>query len=209
MKWILILGAIWLALWLLQPILRLVIAAVGGRAIAAAALGKQPDTIKLSAAGPAPWRNAGLADATYAEFRGLGYLDGGVWQVQEMPGVLVRLMANPRDSLYAALYEHPQVGQWFDIGRHLKDGNSDSWTTSKDTGLEKRPGHSMVHLPGQSATAVHARAVAERAAQWPKPVRVEDCVQEFERAYRESTAWRKSNGISRREVVRVASRKIA
>jgi hypothetical protein len=209
MKWILILGAALLVLRLLGPVVRLVIAAFGGKAIGEAALRQQPDNITLERGGPNPWRLADQAAATYSEFHGLGYTDAGIWLVKEMPGVIVRLMANPRENLFAALYEHPQVGQWFDVGRFYQDGSSSSWTTARDMGLEKRPGHPMVHVTGQSPAQVHAQAVAERSAKWPKPVRVEDCVQEFERAYAESTAWRKQNGISRREVVRVATRKVA
>jgi len=209
MKWILILGALLLVLRLLGPVLRLLVATVAGRAIGAAALRNQPDAITLTPAGTAPWRRTDQAEATTAEFRGLGYSDAGVFLVREMPGVVVRLMAHPRDSLYAALYEHPQAGQWFDVGRRMQDGTSFALTTSRDMGLAQRPGHPMTHVPGLTPTAVHARAVAQPAAGWPQPVRVEHVVREFERVYAESMAWRKQTGITTGEVVKVATRKIA
>jgi hypothetical protein len=58
----------------LSPVLRLVIAAVSGKQIGAAALAQQPDRIHLQRTGPQAWRNAGAAakisDAFLSRLRG-------------------------------------------------------------------------------------------------------------------------------------------
>jgi hypothetical protein len=194
---------------LLSPVLKLVIAAVGGKAIGQDALDKQPDQIHLQRSGPQAWKNAGAAQKTADAFAARGFQDAGTYTVGEMPGLVIQLMAQSTDSFYAALYEHPQAGQWFDLVTRYQDGTSITYSTSRPTALKQRPGHHVANLPGSTPIHVLDKALAQRPRRPLMSAYVDEAVAVFERAYAESVAWRKGVGISTGEVVGTAMRKVA
>ncbi|MGH7727116.1 MAG: hypothetical protein ACREOU_16980 [Candidatus Eiseniibacteriota bacterium] len=205
---------LWLAgalavLCLLGPVIYFLIAVVFGKTIGAIALAQQPDRIHLMPAGPDDWKNRAKVEETTHAIAALGFADAGTWHISEMPGVIVRLMHNPSERALAALYEHPMAGVWFDFCWRFEDRTSATWTTARSTGLSERPGHPMVHAPGQTPSVLFERARRERPDRRIEPVSNQESKHVFEEAYAESTAWRKAQGISRAEVVKVASRKAA
>lgn len=204
MKEILILAGALVALKLLQPLITLIVASLFGGLVGREALAQQPDTIRLAKAEPDVWKDRAAVAAIAGGFRPCGFQDAGTYTVAEMPGVVVRLLANEQDAFYAAIYEHPQAGVWCDVVCTYAHGDSVTYTTSKPTGLEARPGHAMVHLPGRSPMDVYTHACANRAPGVYAPCRADRAVADFERAYAESMAWRKQRGISTREVAEVA-----
>ena len=99
----------------LSPLIKYVIAAVAGKRIGAKALAQQPDRIHLQPGSPASWKNAAAASRIADALLTRAFADGGVYTVPELPGVVVQLMAHAKDGLYAAVYEHPKAGTWFDL----------------------------------------------------------------------------------------------
>ena len=189
---------------LLSPVLKRIIPLVAGRAIGADALASQPDTIRLVEP-----RGEGRSDAagmrpTVDDLGRLGFRDAGLHAIAEMPGVLVHMVAHPDEGFYGAVYYHPQAGVWFDVVSRFQDGTSITWTTSRPTGLDPRPGHPMVHLTGQNAATVFEKARTSRPRRPVTPASSSQAVTIFEQAYAESMAWRKNKGISTAEVVRVS-----
>jgi hypothetical protein len=180
-----------------------------GRAIGTAAMNRQPDTIRLLACGEDGWQDPDPAAGVSSSLRELGFQDAGTYRIPEVPGLVVQLMANPSDCQYAAIYEHPKAGPWLDIYCHFGDGTSCTCTTARPTGLDPRPGHPVVNLPGARPQALIERARADSHGKRPKPATRENAVRTFETAYAESTAWRKQKGVSAEEVGRVASRRKA
>jgi hypothetical protein len=203
---ILILVGALVLLKLLGPFLRLVIAAVAGKAIGKAALAKQPDTIRLIPAATSAWRNAAEADRLDQGLRTCGFSDGGTFTIPELPGIVVRLFAHAADSFYAALYDHPQAGVWIDVGTRYADGSSATFSTSRPTGLAPRPGHAMTNMPGASPAQVVRNATSNRPRGLFAQHSPTEARRVFETAYAESMAWRKAHGVSTREVVEVAKR---
>ena len=197
------------AISLLSPLMRLLIAAVAGKQVGAAALAKQPDAIHLEPKGTSAWKNAAGAASLARPLTSRGFEDAGTCTVREMPGLVVQLLAHPGDSLYAAVYEHPQVGQWVDVFTRYQDGTSFTVTTAKPTGLAPRPGHDTVHAPGSSPEQVLDRALTERPRKWFDATSAARAVAVFEKAYADSMTYRKSVGVSRREVMNVAMKKKA
>jgi hypothetical protein len=193
---------------LLSPVLKLVIAAVGGKAIGQRALDKQPDQIHLQRTGEA-WKNAGAARRMFEAFTTQGFQDAGIYTVSELPGLVVQLMAHSGDSFYAALYEHPKAGHWFDVWTRYQDGTSVTDSSSRPTGLKPRPGHPVANHPGASPAHVLEKARAQRPQRPLMPASTDEAVAVFERAYAESIAYRKQTGISTGEVVGTAMRKVA
>jgi hypothetical protein len=202
-------GAALLAVVLLSPLLRLIIAAVAGKQIGARALAKQPDTIHLERRDPSAWKRPAAVHALRDPLLTRGFADAGIHAVREMPGLVIQLLANARDGFYAAIYEHPRAGHWLDMYSHFQDGTSATWTTARPHGLAQRPGHPSTHCHGLESSSVLDRAFAERSRQALKPVSLDQAAPAFERAYAEATAYRKGVGISRGEVVETATRRAA
>jgi len=205
---ILLLVGILVALRVLQPVMKILIALVAGKAVGKVALAKQPDTIHLVKADSSAWKNRAAAGAIGGGLRPCGFLDAGTYTIDPMPGVVVRLLAQPQESFYAAVYEHPKVGTWFELVSRYADGTGACFTTSKPTGLKSRPGHVMVNVPRTTPMALYERARAERPRGALAPATVENAVRDFEQGYADSMAWRKNEGVSTVEVTRVAINKM-
>src|SRR5262245_1663878 len=185
LKILLLLGAL-VALRLLSPVLRLLVAGIFGKSIGSHALAQQPDTIHLTKTDSSAWKNRAAAGSIGGGLRPCGFQDSGTYAISEMPGVIVRLLANPQDSFYAAIYEHPKVGVWFEVVSRYQDGTSATFTTSKPTGLEPRPGHLMVNITRATPMELYTRACADRPKGALLPASVENAVRDFESGYAES-----------------------
>ena len=193
---------------LLSPVLKILIAATHGKQIGESALAKQPDRIHLQKAGVEAWKNPRAAERLAQAFLTRGFSDAGVYTIAELP-VTVQLLVHGGDSFYAALYQHPQVGSWFDLFSHYEDGTSVTYSTAKPTALKPRPGHPTVNLPGAEPDHVLEKAKAQRPRRPLKTASAWDAVSVFEHAYEDSMAYRKGVGISTGEVVGQAMRKVA
>lgn len=174
-------------------------------AIGEEALKRQPMSIHLVPAN-VPWKDAATAEVAVKTFVSLGFEDAGRYQIQEMPGLLVQLLAHPFESMLAVVYEHPQAGRWMDVASRYQDDRSVTFTTSKPTGMDGRPGHAMIHAQGLSPRALFAKAQSERPAGTMRPASADAAVRDFENAYAESMAWRSQKGVSPEEVAGVAQR---
>ena len=192
------------AISVLSPLMRMLIAALAGKQVGAAALAKQPDAIHLEKKGPSAWKNAAGANALARPLLARGFEDAGTCTVREMPGLVVQLLAHAGDSVYAAVYEHPKVGQWLDVFTRYQDGTSFTVTTAKPTGMNPRPGHDTVHAPDSTPEQALDRAMTARPRKWFDTTSVDRAMPVFEKAYADSMAYRKSVGVSRKEVMKVA-----
>ena len=193
----------------LSPLIKYVIAAVAGKRIGAKALAQQPDRIHLQPGSPASWKNAAAASRIADALLTRAFADGGVYTVPELPGVVVQLLAHAKDGLYAAVYEHPKAGTWFDLVSRYQDGSSVTYSTALPTALRPRPGHPTVNLPGIEPLAVLDRILAQRPRRSLKLASPDQAVPVFEQGYAYSIDYRKQVGISTGEVVRTAARKAA
>jgi hypothetical protein len=203
------LGILVLALALVRPLTRIVIALVGGRKIGDAALARQPDTIHLVRAGDTTWKHADKAAALAQPLLGAGFRDAGIYVVDEMPGVVVQLLVEPAAAFMACIYEHPKAGYWVDVAQSYEGGGGHTVSSMPDPGLDARPGYTTDHMPQASSVALLARAKSHVAAGAPMWIATDQASQRFEQVYAESIAWRKQHGVSRREVVNVAMKKAA
>jgi len=194
---------------LLSPLLKIVIAAIGGKQIGAAALAKQPDRIHLQRTGPQAWRGGSTAAKLSDAFLSRGFEDAGIHTVAELPGLVIQLLAHYGDSFYAALYEHPKGGTWYDLTSLYEDGTSVTYTTARPTALKQRPGHPTVNLPGAQPARVLDKALGQRPRRPLKQATAALAVNVFENAYADSIAYRKQAGISTGEVVGTAIRRAA
>lgn len=193
----------------LSPVLKVAIAAVAGKQIGAEALAMQPDQIHLERGGSDRWKKPGAVRHVVEALTQRGFGDAGVHTVREMPGIVVQLLAHAGHGCYAAVYEHPQAGVWFDLVSRFQDGTSLTFSTARPTALKPRPGHPTSHLPGTEPNALLDKFLAQRPQRALTEASADNAVSVFEDAYAESMAYRKQAGISTSEVVKTATRKAA
>jgi len=193
---------------LLSPVLKVLIAATFGKQIGASALAQQPDRIHLQKATPEAWKNRRAAERVAQAFETRGFSDAGVYTIAELP-IVVQLLANGGDSFYAAIYQHPQAGTWFDLASRFEDGTSLTYSTARPNALKPRPGHPVANMHGADPAQVLEKATAQRPRKPLIPAAAYAAVSMFESAYAESMAYRKQVGISTGEVVGTAMRKVA
>ena len=206
---ILIIAGLLVGWLLLRPLLRLAFTGLVAGRVARKVLAGQPDAIHLVPAGPDAWTDAAYVERCASALHAEGFVDAGTFTVRELPGFVVRLLASAKESLTAAVYEHPKAGHWCELFYSTDDGMSATFTTSPPTGLAERPGHPVTRLAGGDTPGLLALARAHQPTGWLTEVRAETAPHCFEEACSEALAWRKSAGISRLEVVNVARKRAA
>jgi len=206
---VLVLAALLVALPVLSRIAVWVAAHVFGRAIGQHALAQQPDKITLQSAGVSAWKHPATSVTLARSLEQNDFESAGVYTVAEMPGLVIQLLAHRAESWLAAVYEHPKAGNWVDIATRYADGSSCTFCSRPATGLDPRPGHPVVHLPGASPATLLARARVERKRGVMVTATPETAAKIFGDAYAESMSWRKSRGVSAAEVGRVAQKRAA
>jgi len=176
-----------------------VVIAVAGKAIGKAALDKQPDFLTLEPSAEGPSRPESRSAVESLQRR--GFVQAGGYTIPEMGSLPVHFLLKVDESAIAVVYEHPKAGVWCDVACRYPDGTSFTITNAKmGGGLEARPGHATVRVPGLTPAALHLRFTRERPAGEPNPVRPDTVAQSFADAYAEAMAWRKDKGVSTQEV---------
>jgi hypothetical protein len=190
----------------LRPLLRVVIALVAGRSIGKRVLEEQPDRIELREAGLQAWQDSAAADRMTEPLLHLGYEPAGTFTVPQLPGVVLRLLVQARECVLGIVYEHPKAGHWVELVTRYAGGTAFTVSSSADRGLAPRPGHPVTHLPGAASAVLHSRLLLLRPQAGMERIEAARAAEAFARGYAAAMAWRKSQGISRGEVVRVAAR---
>jgi hypothetical protein len=209
MSKILVLVALLVALPLVSRIVMWFVAHVFGRAIGEHALSQQPDRITMTSAGVNAWKHPATSVTLARALEQNDFESAGVYTVAEMPGLAVQLLAHRAESWLAAVYEHPKAGNWVDIATRFADGTSCTFSSLPPTGLDPRPGHPVVNLPGAAPATLLVRARAERKRGVMVTVTPETASKLFADAYADSIAWRKTRGVGTHEVVKVAEKRRA
>jgi hypothetical protein len=206
LTWIIGLLAAWV---LLRFAVRPLLAFVFARTIGAQALAKVPATVKLTRATDSAWSKVDAARRAWEPLLQVGFADAGTYTVDEMPGVVLRLLASSTDSIMAIAYEHPRVGHWLELVTRYADGRRCSATS-----LVTAP----VSAPDFVTTLREANAPPLRLLETIRrkrpegtmlPVTTGDVTRMFEEGYAESMKWHRERGVSRGDVVKVAMRRAA
>jgi hypothetical protein len=173
------------------------------KAVADRANQKQPDEIHLLAALNPQWSNPVAIEGYVAGLRSLGFVDAGIYSVDVLP-VVLQFFLKEGDRMYAVVYEHPKAGIWINLVALFEDGTSITFTSTQDRGLETRPGHPTIHVPGATAQQLYSAALAHCPAGARKLLTPESIIKQFEKAWIDGIQWRKSRGgISATEVASV------
>jgi hypothetical protein len=193
----------------LKPIIgllmRLLLRAVFRRGleyVGAQAMAQQPDQIHLRPHLEHEWLDEEAVETLAEPLSGHGFQEAGIYAIQEMDGVAVRFLVQPDERIVAAVCEHPQAGAWIDLVTSYGDGTSVTYTTSRPTGLETRPGNQKVNARGESSATLYQRLLRERPTGDMEEWTAANVAAKFEDAYARETAWRKNRGVSAEEVAR-------
>ncbi|MFO0727879.1 MAG: hypothetical protein U1E65_29135 [Myxococcota bacterium] len=169
---------------------------------------KTADTIRFVPRATPSWRDPSRVSALESSFRAEGFATVGVFDVPELPGLMLQGWVRPEEQLAGTIYDHPKAGIWFDIFTHYQDEQSLTGTNKDATGLDERPGHPVVRSVGGSLADVLG---VFRAAVLPKERWVIDASNfeaRFVQAYAHGVAWRKYRGVSAAEVRALAEKRL-
>lgn len=168
------------------------------------ALDRQPDLIRLTPRSDMKWKDAAKLQALEGPLKACGFDEVGTYDIEQLRGVVVRLLVNPRENAAAAVYEHPKAEMWLDLFTHYLDGTTFTITSTKEHGLEKRTGCVSIHAPGVNSGTMYRRLIKERPKDGIKLMTAGSVCSAFEEAYAMDMSWRKNKGLSVREVANVA-----
>src|SRR5215471_16464906 len=169
------------------------------------ALANQPDQIKLSQQPGHQWKDAAAVNRLVGPLLRRGFTDAGPYSVDVMPHVTLRFLVNSSVSIYACVYEHAKAGIWLDLVSRYTDGTGATFTTVRSTGMDERPQDKIVRAPNASADMLFGRILVERPQRPLVPLDAAEVIRLFEAVYAEQMLWRKTRGISAREVGNVAA----
>ena len=178
------------------------------RGVGKAALERQADRITMTPAPALDWSGKPAVAAMLAPLMERGFLKAGSFTIPEMKNMPVHFLANERDGVSAALYEYPAIGLKLDLFTRFTDGGSFTAThTTQGAGLNPRPGHDTLRLPGADALMLLDRLLQERPQKEFERISPAALPTRFAEAYADALAWRKSQGISAAEVAKTAKRR--
>jgi hypothetical protein len=151
------------------------------------------------------WTNGPAVEQQAAPLRSAGFKDLGVYRVDKMPGVLIRMMHHPETFVEAHIYDHPRVGSWIEFASRYTDGSSHTLTTLAPTGLDRPDWVRTIRADkGTPTDQLYSQFKTQREWHNIKPVAADEVVHEFEDAYLRFMIWRQNTGITPEEVAHVA-----
>ena len=154
-----------------------------------------PARIHLQSMAVPSWEDAEAVAAQSEELPGLGFVKGGSYQVEEVPGMALEAWFHPERAVTAVIYEHPKAGVWTDMATRYQDGTRATFAnTQQGEGVDHAPGHIMERFPGLTARALYERFLAERPDRPAITPTAELFVEVFEKAYADEMDWRNSRG---------------
>jgi hypothetical protein len=208
------LAAAAIALWpiarrrLMPAVLRGAVTSVA-KDISDRSLAKLPDQIHLARRTDQVWKDRAAEAALAEPLVDAGFEDAGTFVIDEMPGVLCRLLVHPADAIAAAIHEHPKAGLWLELVTRYHDGTTATFKNRRPSGIDPRPGHLVTCVPGAGSLALLERVRAERPLKTLTPISAATYPRTFEAGYAEHMSWRKSHGVSAREIAQVAQNRKA
>lgn len=206
---LLALVAAWFAVVILKRIVgHLLLRRVGREALAEVgrrALTRLPEYVSLLPVEHAEFTNPDAMRQQSEPLAACGFQDAGVYSVAQMPGVLIRMMAQPETGVAAHIHDHPRQGSWLEMVSRYDDGSTQAVLTMTPTGLKAPSWFHRIYADKSIPTdQIYKRFVAQRPQKGIRQVPVSRIVREFEEVYHRLAQWRQEAGITPQEVAHVA-----
>lgn len=213
LKTLLILACAFATLWILKRIpttffmtraTRQKLAEVGTHA-----LSKLPEFVSLVRVEDPQWLHEPQIRQQADPLVARGFQDVGIYRVDKIPNVLIRVMCQPQTSVAAHIHDHSQRGVWTEMVTRYNDGSTYSINTLPPTGLNRPDWFRVIQVsPATPTDKIYQRYLAQRPPDGIKAVAPSDVVREFEEVFHRLAVWRKEAGISAQEVANVAEKRI-
>jgi hypothetical protein len=179
---------------------RQALAEVGKRALT-----KLPEYVSLSRVESPDWTNEELVRQQAEPLLACAFQDAGVYSVNKMPGVLIRMMCQPQSGVAAHIYDHPRSGSWIEMVTRYNDGSTHAVSTLAPNGMKHPEWFRKIQADKTIPTnKIYERFLPQRQQHGIKLVATNDVVRAFEEDYHKLALWRQEAGISPQEVARVA-----
>jgi hypothetical protein len=171
------------------------------------AMAKVPDQLQYSRAGAPHWKDEAAMQKQATPLLRAGFSDLGAYSVDKMPGVLIRVLFQPRTRVSAQICEHPRTGAWIELATRYTDGSSDFLTTLPDQGIAPAP-FVRTNRAEKITPADHLyqQHLTQRKSGGIKPIAASEVVQEIEDAYVRYMAWKNNKGLKPEEVAAVTAK---
>lgn len=153
-----------------------------------------PPKVTLTEVVNPDWESSEKVSKYVHEFQSLGFLKGGAYLVNELPGTKIYALFHSNSSC-GLVYDQPQAGVWIDIvGKYLDDTSS--------TFTNAPMGHQMDHMPGQEKHYDQNASIEQlfelfkqsHTGKRAKEISHLTFKSEFESSYSKEMAWRNSRG---------------
>jgi hypothetical protein len=175
------------------------------RGVARRALSNVVTDIRLRPLSVYEFSDPARTDRVRQAFAQAGFPEAGLYSVEGIEGLVVLFFLRSEPSMYGVLYDLPKKGLfWTNLVLLFDDDTSATITDQPDRGMTQRPGHEILHSPGESVATMFEAARRYVQGKSLKHLSETQLPELFERAYREGLAWRKQQGISVQEVINVA-----
>src|SRR5260221_3243624 len=183
-----------MAFLLAWPGLRALAVRLLGDRLRTQALTEQPDRIYLVRVEEPHCRNPLPHQSADRHLPTAGFVAAGIYLVREMPELTLAMYANPAESAYAVVYDHPRSGFWAEFVTRYQDGTLATYTTPKPLDVDVPEGSLHVSAPNVPLADLWQRMLAERATKPMLPCERASAPRDFERGYAESVAYHKQLG---------------
>jgi hypothetical protein len=196
-------------IFVLKTVVRQALLRKAGRAalseVGQRALIRIPTQVSLLKTDSPAWTHGAEVEQQAAPLRKEGLTDLGVYTVNTIPGVLIRMMAHPATYVAAHIYDHPKSGSWTEFVTRYTDGSTHSLSTLPPTGMDHPDWIRKIQADKNTPTdQLYRQFLTQREWHGIKPVAPEDTIREFEENYAKIMAWRQERGITPKEVGHVA-----
>jgi hypothetical protein len=199
----------WAAIFVLKRLIGQLVVRKAGRAalseVGKRALARVPQRVSLAKTEFPKWTNESAVEQQAAPLRKEGFTDLGVYTVSTIPGVMIRMMAQPQTYVAAHIYDHPKSGSWTEFVTRYNDGSSHSLSTLPPTGMDRPDWFRKIQADKNTPTdQLYRQFLTQRERHGIKPVAPEDTIRRFEENYAKLAEWRQQRGITPQEVANVA-----
>lgn len=199
----------WAAIFILKQVVKQAILRGAGRAalseVGKRALTRVPQQVSLVRTEFPTWTHGSEVEQQAAPLRSQAFKDLGVYSVNTIPGVFIRMMAHPQTYVAAHIYDHPKSGSWTELVTRYNDGSSHSLSTLPTTGMDHPEWFRKIQADKNTPNdQLYRQFLTQREWHGIKSVAPEDSIREFEENYAKLAAWRQERGITPKEVAHVA-----
>lgn len=160
---------------------------------------KMPKRISLTQVDSYSWSKPSEYEHARAALEKLGLERNPVFVASPQKWV-VEFWLGKNDGIFAAVLDSPPCGIHTEFTVSYKDGSTVSFENTEECGRRHLENHNWIHCGSVAPDHLFEKALKERLPHYVGQMRLDDCVQAYERATNESLAWRRRVGFSPEEM---------